>query len=121
MSDAALFPRKLSSYFGFFGLLYSILCWIRIQILIRNRNSLRFHQVKKLRLLRFHNKDFGDFFITSSAVREWRLWSRYAHIIRPKTVTVSRDCIFCNLHGCTTTSRMYEEVRTGVADTDPGL
>jgi hypothetical protein len=37
MLAAALFPRVWSSYLEFFGLLYFILCKIRIKILTQNR------------------------------------------------------------------------------------
>ncbi len=58
MLEAALFPRKcrLIFYFWLFGLLYSILCWIRIQIRNRNR-CLPVPPRHKLRFMRFrfHN------------------------------------------------------------------
>jgi hypothetical protein len=60
MLQAAQFPRKLAYNLDYFTL-YSILCWIRIEILFRNQilhrksGSVSTKQKVGLLLFRFHN------------------------------------------------------------------
>jgi hypothetical protein len=68
MSEGALFPRKLVSQFIFLDFFYSILCWIRIHIRLRNRIQRKGKKLQFLRV-RFHNTADPDPDVTETRPR----------------------------------------------------